>query len=282
VNELKGRVAVITGAASGIGKALAKSCLDEGMRVVIADIDGTAVSEQARRLKDRSTAIIAVQADVSVDTDVAALADTAFEAFGGVHLLCNNAGVGLRALAWEHTQQDWEWLLGVNLWGVVHALRAFLPRMLTQGDPGHVVNTGSIAGLLPGPFSSAYGATKSAVVSLSEALALDLEAVGADIGVSVLCPGFVRTDIVDADRARPTRLANPSPKAPSADELELEQRLRQGIAAGSPPDEIAAAVLDAVRHGRFWILPHPQYAERVRQRTAAILDQPPIGLEHKP
>jgi NAD(P)-dependent dehydrogenase (short-subunit alcohol dehydrogenase family) len=271
VKDLIGRVAVITGAASGIGRGLATRCLEEGMHVVLADIDDVALQTTTAELRDGGGDVIAVPTDVSIGTDVEHLAEVAVSAFGAVHLVCSNAGVGLRGLTWERTQQDWEWLLGVNLWGAIHGVRVFVPLMLAQGDEGHVVNTASIAGLIPAPFSALYNTSKYAVVALSESLALDLEQVGARVNVSVLCPGFVQSGIVDAGRARPARLANAAEPPIHPDDADLEARTRAGVAAGMPPAGVAAMVFAAIRAQRFWVLPHPAYDERIRTRTENLL-----------
>ena len=185
MDDLPGRVAVVTGAAGGLGRAMAERFAAEGMRVVLSDIDRPGLDEVAAELGDAGAQVHAVAADVSAADDVGHLADEAFGRFGAVHLLCNNAGVVKSARAWDLTVDDWQWVLGVDLWSVVHGIRSFLPRMLAQGGSGHVVNTASMTGLLPMPRLAAYSTAKSGVVALSESLQHDLEAEGADIGVSV-------------------------------------------------------------------------------------------------
>lgn len=257
-----GRVAVVTGAASGLGRALADRFAAEGMRVVLSDIDADGVESAASALADRGADVHAVVADVSRGEDVERLADLAFDRFGAVHVLCNNAGVVKSARAWALTVEDWQWVLGVDLWSVIHGVRAFVPRMLAQPEGGHVVNTASMTGLLPMPRLAAYSAAKSAVVALSESLLHDLRAEDCDVGVSVFCPGFVATRITDSARNRPAALA--------ATAAASGPRTISGVAATLTADEAAEHVVDAVRTGRFWILTHPDYREVVQDRARGV------------
>ena len=199
------KVAVITGAASGIGRGLAERFAVEDMRVVIADIEEVPLAELEADLKANGATVLAVRTDVSNAAEVENLAAQTLETFGAVHILCNNAGVVCSRPIWEHTLADWEWVLGVNLWGVIHGIRAFVPRMLTQGDACHIVNTASILGLVGGGGEGIYKVSKHGVVVLSETLADELAQKGANIQVHVLCPGWVRTGILDSARNRPTR-----------------------------------------------------------------------------
>jgi NAD(P)-dependent dehydrogenase (short-subunit alcohol dehydrogenase family) len=262
VDDLTGRVAVVTGAASGLGRAMAERFAAEGMRVVLSDIDRDGVHEVATALSKAGSETHAVVTDVSRSEDVERLADEAFARFGAVHVLCNNAGVVKNARTWALTLDDWSWVLGVDLWSVIHGVRAFVPRMLAQGDGGHVVNTASMAGLLPMPKLAAYATAKSAVVALSESLQHDLDAEGADISVSVFCPGFIATRITDSARNRPTSLADtaasPGPRTVS------------GVQPTMTAEEAAGHVVDAVRTRRFWILTHPEYRDAIQQRAAGI------------
>jgi NAD(P)-dependent dehydrogenase (short-subunit alcohol dehydrogenase family) len=257
-----GRVAVVTGAASGLGRAMADRFAVEGMRVVLSDIDAEGVREAAAALADRGAEVHAVVTDVSRGEEVDRLADAAFARFGAVHVLCNNAGVVKSARAWALTVEDWQWVLGVDLWSVIHGIRAFVPRMLAQGGGGHVVNTASMTGLLPMPRLAAYSAAKSAVVALSESLLHDLHAEGSDLGVSVFCPGFVATRITDSARNRPAELA--------ATATASGPRTVAGVAATLTADEAAEQVVDAVRAGRFWILTHADYREVVLDRARTV------------
>lgn len=263
MQELSGRVAVVTGAASGLGLAMANRFCDEGMHVVMADIEDEPLQASAAALRARGCDVTAVRTDVSRGEDLERLAEQAFAIGGATHLLCNNAGVVKSGRTWSLTLDDWNWVLDVDLWGVVHGIRAFVPRMLSQGAPAHIVNTASVAGLLPMPNLAAYAAAKSAVVSVSEALQLDLEAEGAPIGVSVLCPGWVPTRILESERNRPSARgsAGPDPSTP---------RTTTDVQPTMDVDDVAALVLNAVVRKEFWILTHPQYQQVIRDRAAGI------------
>jgi len=272
----EGRVAVVTGAASGIGFALSERFAAEGMRVVMADIEAPALAEAADLLAGRGASVLPVPTDVSSGEQVDALRDRALEAFGAVHLVCNNAGVsGMGRPLWELTSQDWDWVLGVNLWGVIHGIRAFVPTLLEQ-DAAHMVNTASVAGVTTGILGP-YSATKHAVVALSEALYFQLQQLGARVDVSVLCPGWVRTRIGESDRNRPAGLeppANDDPAREMAREL-----VRQLIETGMAPSEVAGHVVDAVRAGRFYVLTHPDMNDSIRRRAEEVVaGGPPASL----
>ncbi|MEE9284693.1 MAG: SDR family NAD(P)-dependent oxidoreductase [Dehalococcoidia bacterium] len=270
MKDLKGKVAVITGAASGIGRALAQRSAGEGMKVVLADVEEEALATAERELKAGGATALAVRTDVSRAEDVEALAQKAFDAFGGVHLLCNNAGVGSAAAAvWEDTLADWEWVMGVNLWGVIHGIRTFVPRMLAQDTEGHIVNTASVAGLVSGPWLGVYKVTKHGVVSLSETLYHELAQRDAKVKVSVLCPGLVSTRIGDADRNRPVDLQNDP--AIEAKRKAQWPRISRPIESGIAPDEAAGCVFDAIRDERFYILTHADSRRAVRARLEDII-----------
>jgi NAD(P)-dependent dehydrogenase (short-subunit alcohol dehydrogenase family) len=272
MRDLKGKVAVVTGAASGIGRAMAERFAREGMKLVLADIQEKPLAEAREAIAKSGAEAIAVTCDVSRWEAVDALATRAFEAFGGAHVVCNNAGVGVGGLAWEMSQAEWEWVLGVNLWSVVHGVRAFVPRMIAQGE-GHVVNTASVAGLLAPPGMSAYCATKHAVVAISECLHQDLAITGnlARVKVSVLCPAWVKTNIADSDRNRPAAAARKG-GAPSPQEQMMGEMIRTAVAGGIPPEEVASQVLSAVHEERFWILTHPKIGKAIERRTRGILE----------
>jgi len=269
MDQFDGRVAVITGAASGIGRGLAGTAAREGMQVVLADVEADALEEAAADVDAIGAEHLVVSCDVSREDDVQALAARAFDAFGAVHLLCNNAGVFQAGVSWQRTQADWDWVFGVNVWGVLHGIRAFVPRILDQGDEAHIVNTASMAGMLTVAYSSPYVVSKFAAVALSECLAHDLRAAGASIGVSCLVPGTVDTRIADSTRNRPDR---PLEEAP--DHEFVAGVLREKTATeGRHPDEVADLVFDAVRAGRFWIPTTDRYEELLRPRFDAMLSR---------
>ena len=270
MKEFRDKVAVVTGAASGIGRALATAFAAEGMRVVLADVEAGALDEAAHAIAATGTKTLAVRTDVSKGEQVEALARAATDAFGAVHVVCNNAGVSVSGLSWMHTIADWEWVLGVNLWGVIHGVRVFTPLLLAQGGEGHVVNTASIAGMLSGPGMSVYDVTKHGVVTLSESLYHELRLLGSTIGVSVICPAWVNTRIIDSERNRPAELASPAQALPGREDI--EKMARSLLASGLPPARVASLVVDAVRAGRFYVLPHPEWKAYVRTRMEDILE----------
>jgi NAD(P)-dependent dehydrogenase (short-subunit alcohol dehydrogenase family) len=271
MQELNGRVAVVTGGASGIGFGLASAFAAEGMKVVIGDIEEPALGDAVARLEASGAEVLGVRTDVSEDASVAALAAAAVDRFGAIHVACNNAGVGGGGLSWEAPLSTWEWVLGVNLWGVIHGIRAFVP-ILVQQDEAHLVNTASIAGLAAGPFMGPYNASKHAVVALSETLHHEMALTAPQVKVSVLCPGWVRTRIADSARNRPAGDA-----AADAADVPARQLLQSVIENGMPPEELAATVLDAIRAERFWILPHddaePFWRGFVNGRAQSLIDR---------
>lgn len=258
MKEFKDKVAVITGAASGIGRGLAERCAQEGMKVVLADIEDEALALAEKEMKATGASVLAVLTDVSKANNIEALAQKTLSTFKAVHLLCNNAGVGAGRLLWESTQADWEWVMGVNLWGVIHGVRIFVPTMLEQGTECHIVNTASMAGLISGPGEAIYGVTKHGVVSLSETLYHQLAQVGASINVSVLCPGLINTRILDCVRNRPVELQN-DPAYEMGIEMNpeyqaAEQAFRLALQGGMSPLEVADCVFNAIREDKFYIL----------------------------
>jgi NAD(P)-dependent dehydrogenase (short-subunit alcohol dehydrogenase family) len=271
MKNFEGKVAVVTGGASGIGFALAKYALVRGMKVVIADIEQAALDQAVVEL-DGGENLLAVVTDVSSSSAIEALARRTEEAFGGAHLLFNNAGVGGGGPIWEQSEADWEWLLGVNLWGVLHGIRAFTPQMIAQGE-GHIVNTASIAGLISAPGTGTYTVSKHAVVALSEVLYGDLRNAGVDVGVSVLCPSYVNTRIHDFERNRPAA----GDVELSAEQLDEQQAIAEATVAffdtALAPDLVAERVFDAIESGQFYILTHPEESKtQVEKRMRGILD----------
>jgi NAD(P)-dependent dehydrogenase (short-subunit alcohol dehydrogenase family) len=271
MKDLQGKVAVITGGASGIGKAVAAKAAAEGMKVVIADIEEGALKDAERELAGGGADVLGVITDVADASSVRALRDHALDRFGAVHLVHNNAGVGLGGPIWEIPESDWRWILGVNLWGVVHGIATFVPLLVEQGA-GHVVNTASIAGLTTAPFLGPYNATKQAVVAISETLYKDLQAAGVSgVGVSVLCPGFVQTRIAESDRNRPAW----APDREVEGAPELRAAVQAMVDGGISTAAVADAVLDAVRAGTFYVLTHPELDGALRTRFDDILERRP-------
>jgi NAD(P)-dependent dehydrogenase (short-subunit alcohol dehydrogenase family) len=270
MNEFPGKVAVITGAASGIGRAIATEAAREGMRLVLADIETAPLERTAAELRALGADVLAVPTDVSRAEEVAALAERTVAAYGAVHLLFNNAGVATGGPIWERPLAEWEWVMGVNLWGVVHGIRAFVPLMLAQEDAGYIVNTASIAGLVTAPALGIYTITKHAVVALSEVLAAELAQRDAHIAVSVLCPSWVQTRILEAGRNRPAAIQN----AALGDDPAGNAAIRQLVESGMPPEQVAHEVFAAIRDERFYILTHPETKAWIRRRMETILATP--------
>lgn len=271
MKEFKERVAVVTGAASGIGRAMAERFADEGMKVVLADVEEGALSKAEAELREKGAEVLSVRTDVSKGADIEKLAQETLDAFGGVHVLCNNAGVSdTGGMTWQKSLNDWEWVMGVNLWGVIHGVRIFLPIMMERGEEGHIVNTASVAGLMCAPGLNIYGVTKHAVVSLSESLYLELQGAGSKIGVSVLCPGWVNTRIADADRNRPPDLAKPVQEADPNQEA-MRQMVRGLLASGLSPEAVADHVFNAVRDNQFYIITHPEMKRVIELRVNNLL-----------
>jgi NAD(P)-dependent dehydrogenase (short-subunit alcohol dehydrogenase family) len=266
------RTAVITGAASGIGFELARRAAAEGMQLVLADIEYARLETAAAGLDLAPERLLLRQTDVSQEQEIAALADAAFARFGGVHLLCNNAGVGMTRVTWEHTTADWEWVLGVNLWSVIHGIQHFLPRMLEQAEESHVVNTASVAGLLSTPGMAAYNVSKHGVVTLSETLYGELAAAHARVGVSLLCPAWVPTGIHRSGRNRQARFgaATRATGASAAYEKRMEEAVNSGRLSAA---DMASAVFEAVAEGRFYIIPHRRINDAIQWRSEDILNQ---------
>lgn len=269
MQELDGKVAVITGGASGIGLAVAHACADAGMKLVLADIEAERLAQVADEFRATNTPILPIVCDVSQRPDIEMLAQQTYDHFGAVHFLFNNAGVaGPVGNIWQATEDDWQWTLGVNVWSIIYATQIFVPLMLQQEEESHIVNTASIAGMIAGPSMGAYRLSKHAVVSFSETLHLELEQMESKIGVSVLCPAWTKTRINASDRNRP---------AP-ASEIEVTplvaaqmQHAVDEVKIGMPAAQVASAVLDAIREKRFYILTHPNFTGAIAIRMKDIL-----------
>jgi NAD(P)-dependent dehydrogenase (short-subunit alcohol dehydrogenase family) len=270
MQELSGKVAVVTGSASGIGQGLARRFAGAGMKVVMADVEEAALGRAEAELRAGGADVLAVPTDVSSAGSVEDLARAAVERFGAVHVVCNNAGVGGGGPMASLSHAQWEWVLGVNLWGVINGISAFLPRFLDQGE-GHIVNTASVAGLLAAPGMGPYCASKFAVVALSESLHLELTAMVSPVKVSVLCPGWVNTNIAEADRNWPERLGPPPARNVDPRSEVVREFLRQQLATGTMPDDVGELVLDAIRNDQFWILTESLMSGRVKERAEGIV-----------
>ena len=272
MKEFKGKVAVITGAASGIGRGIAEHCVQKEMKVVLADIEKAALRETEQTLLAKGGSVLAVRTDVSKASDIENLAQKGLDAFGAVHLLFNNAGVQTRKSIWESTLADWEWVININLWGAIHGVRVFVPIMLRQQTECYIVNTASAVGLISGSGTATYRVTKHAVVSLSETLYLELQQRNAPIGVSVLCPSFVRSRLNEADRNRPAGLRNPSSEnPPTAEEQALERLFQEMNEGGITPERCADLVFNAIQNNTFYILTHPELRTAIQRRMEDIL-----------
>lgn len=262
MRELTGKIAVVTGAASGIGRALAEQFVDVGMKVVLADIDEARLADAADRLKAGGADVAATRCDTASADDVDSLARLTIDTFGAAHVLCNNAGIGGLGDAWSGPMALWDRVLGVNLYGVVHGIRSFLPLMTEQGE-GHIVNVASMAGLLPMPGAAPYNASKHAVLAISEGLYLELKATGSPVEVSVVCPGWVKTRIVESDTGTAeTPMANI-----------IGEVARAGVEEeGIDPADVARQVLDAIEQDQFWVLTHPDEGTKAVERIQRAVD----------
>jgi NAD(P)-dependent dehydrogenase (short-subunit alcohol dehydrogenase family) len=268
MQEFEGRVAVVTGGASGIGFALARRFAAEGMRVVIGDVEKEALDTAAGELAATGAEVEGVLTDVSDAAQVQALADAAIARFGAVHIACNNAGVGGGGLSWEMSLSTWEWVVGVNMWGVIHGVRSFVPLLMQQPE-AHIVNTASVAGLVAAPFMGPYNASKHAVVAISETLYHELAMAAPHVKVSVLCPGWVNTIIADAARNRPAHLRDEGAPAEEGGAAILKGFLADGMA----PETVADKVLTHADEGDFWVDSVNRRLESVRRR-----ENPQLGL----
>ncbi|MFF5212224.1 SDR family NAD(P)-dependent oxidoreductase [Streptosporangium sp. NPDC000396] len=263
---MSGKVAVVTGAASGIGRALATRLAAEGMDLMLADVDPGGLAETAAQTGARR--VLTQTTDVSDEAAVRHLADRAFGELGAVHVLCNNAGVFQGGHMWTRTTEDFSWLLGVNLWGVLHGIQAFVPRMIEQDTEGHIVNTVSVAGLFAAPYMAGYAVSKFAAFAASQTLAQDLAMAGSKLRVTALCPGAVRTQINRSERVRPADLTI----GRTRDDYDAQGIIDDVMVKGIDPADVAAQVVAAIHEERFLVLTHPEYAKGLRVQVDALLD----------
>ncbi len=254
MQDFEGKVAVVTGGASGIGRALVDMFGAQGMKVVVADVQEEALGTTVKQLESAGVRVLGVRTDVTRAEEVEALAQKTLDAFGKVHIVCNNAGVFAGGLSWESPLEDWEWVMGVNVRGVIHGIRTFVPLLLEHGEEGHIVNTASMAGVTSVPFTGIYYMSKHAVLSLSETFYHELTLRPSKIGVSALCPELVATSIDGCERTRPAALKTKGGPPPSETRELVEKSIREGISGGVQPSVIADRVLLAIREGRFYVL----------------------------
>jgi NAD(P)-dependent dehydrogenase (short-subunit alcohol dehydrogenase family) len=271
LRDLAGRVAVVTGAASGMGRAFAERFAAEGMRVVLADVEAEPLERAVAELGGAGGDVIGVPCDVSRLESVTALADAAVGAYGAIHLAVNNAGVEgyLDGALWEATERDWRWTMGVNFWGVVHGVRTFLPIMLAQGEEGHLVNTVSMTAVVRA--TNMYGVAKHAVLALTETIHAQLREREARVGVSALCPGMIATRLFEGSRNRPPELRNEREPAGAEQGREIRRRMHERLQAGMPPSEVADALVRGIQEERLYILTDREWDDRIRTRTEDIL-----------
>ena len=268
MEQFEGKVAVVTGAASGIGRALAETFVGAGMRVVLADVESGPLEEVAHSLREGGGDVFAVLADVARPEEVDRIGAAAMDVYGALHVACNNAGVSGGGLTWEIDLETWRWILDVDLWGVIHGVRTFTPLIIASGG-GHIVNTASMAGLTSNAGMSPYNVAKHGVVTLSETLFADLQLTHPEVGVSVLCPGWVRTRIHESERNRMDLVVDPGDLDPGL--AAMKEMVATWIAEGLQPAHVASLVLEAIREQRFWILTHPEWQGMVSDRVDRML-----------
>jgi NADP-dependent 3-hydroxy acid dehydrogenase YdfG len=274
MREFKDKVAVITGAASGIGLGLAHHCVLEGMKVVLADIDEFELERAENKLRGAGGNVLAVRTDVSDADDVETLARKSIGQYEAVHLLFNNAGVEVRGAVWEQTLADWKWIINVNLWGVIHGIRTFVPIMMKQNTECHIVNTGSGGAFISGPTVGSYRATKSAVITLSEVLYHELKLHNTQIGVSILYPGFVRSRLIYSEQRRPEAYRNPEGERELPGyELDMIKMFEEMNRDGMDPELFAGLVFDGIKENKFYINTHPEYDAAIQMRLDDIAQQ---------
>ncbi|WP_438396612.1 SDR family oxidoreductase [Caballeronia sp. DA-9] len=283
MDQFDGKVAVITGAGSGFGRAFAMQGASLGMKLVLADVDVKALAQTVEMARALGAQALGVPTDVSDAKQVDALASATMDTYRAVHLLFNNAGVGAGGFVWENSANDWAWVFGVNVMGVANGVRAFTPLMLAQNEPAHIVNTASVAGLLSAPAMGVYNASKHAVVALTETLYHDLKIAGAQVDCSLLCPAFVPTGVAQAERARPEALRNDEPMTTS--QRMAVRQLTKAVEGGKlSANDVAQITFDAVRERRFYVLTHPKILASVQLRfdDVAQMRNPTDPLSLKP
>lgn len=272
MESLEGKTAVITGAASGIGLALAKEFGARNMNLVLADVEEPALERATTELEAAGHAVLPFVLDVRSHDEIQALEAAAIERFGNIHVLCNNAGVGAGGpVADPSNLEAWRWTIDIDLWGVIYGCKVFLPAMLAHGEPCHIVNTASMAGLGSAPFMGPYNIAKYGVVALSETLSKEMQMMNTNVGVSVLCPAFVATGIAESDRNMPQEIRDQLPPPPDADGP-MQTLMRDLVANGISTEVVANAVVDAVINDQFWILTHDETKPGVTQRAQEIVD----------
>jgi NAD(P)-dependent dehydrogenase (short-subunit alcohol dehydrogenase family) len=276
MKNFEGKTAVVTGGASGIGFGLAEKLAQEKMQVVIADVEEEALGKAVEELRQYQHRVIGIKTDVLIEESVRELFIRAQEEYGNIHVLCNNAGIGANSgdkAIWEIEKNDWDWVMGVNYYGVLYGIQSFLPHMIDHGEEGHVVTTVSLAGLVPG--EGTYGVSKHAVLALTEALKKDLTKKESKIGASVLCPGFVNTNIMDSERNRPHYLQKESDQI---GDKTAEEMMRLMLKQGKEPSEIAEIVFQSIKDEIFYILPHPAWDDALKNHFENILSRKKLDL----
>jgi len=274
MKEFKDKVAVITGAANGIGFGIAERCAQLGMKVVLAGINTETLATAEEKLKPSGASLLSVKTDVSKREDVEGLAQKTLDTFGAIHLLVNNAGVGAGTSIWESTWEDWEWVVDVNLWGVIHGVKVFTPIMLGQDDESHIVNVASVSGLLPSYPVAPYHVTKQAVIGLTENLYYSLGRQKSKVKVTLLCPGWVKTLILKSDRNRPPELKNQTnPIRNDPEAMQSYRKMQESLEAGMSIEELADRLFKAIESDQLYVLTDQKYLPRIRERMENILGQ---------
>jgi NAD(P)-dependent dehydrogenase (short-subunit alcohol dehydrogenase family) len=274
MKDFNGKVAVITGAANGIGFGIAERCAQLGMKVVLAGINEANLATAEEKLKPTGATLFSVRTDVSKREDIEALAQKTLEAFGAVHLLVNNAGVAAGSSVWESTWEEWEWVMNVNLWGVLYGVKVFTPLMLAQNTEAHIINVASVAGLLPNHPCAPYQVTKHAVVALTESLYYSLAEQNAGVKVSVVCPGWVKTSILKAERNRPADLQNkPGSIQDKRKRVAAYREMKEAVETGMSVQEMTEYIFKAIEHEQLYVLSHPELTPYIQERMDNILRQ---------